>query len=76
MYRAGEKGLKKKKKIDRLRSAALVKVKYLMNTGKADDGFRIIFDGVLKDLKLSSKEVDDFIEKNRENLTRQCMEDG
>ncbi len=64
----------KKKKIDRLRSAALVKIKYLMNTGKMDEGFRIIFEGVLQDLGLKAKEVDDFIEKNKEKLTRQCME--
>lgn len=77
MLGAGEKALSKgkKKKVDRLKSASLVKVKYLLNTGKLDEGFRIIFNGVLEDLNLSEKEVDDYIEKNKEELTKQCLED-
>ena len=57
----------------RLRSAALVKFKYEMMAGKLDDGFKIIYQGVLKDLSLKRDEVDKYIEKNREELKKICM---
>lgn len=63
-----------KSKPERLRSAAMVKLKYLLSTGKLDSGFKFIFKGVLEDLKLSQEEVDEYIEQNKEELTRQCLE--
>lgn len=57
----------------RLRSAALVKLKYEMMAGKLDDGFKVIYQGVLKDLSLKQEEVDRYIEKNREELQKVCV---
>lgn len=65
-----------KSKAERLRSAAMVKVKYLLTTGKLDTGFQFIFRGVLEDLKLSEAEVDAYIEIHREVLTEQCLLGG
>jgi hypothetical protein len=50
-----------------------VKFKYEMMAGKLDDGFKIIYQGVLKDLSLKRDEVDKYIEKNREELKKICM---
>ena len=65
-----------KPKSERLRSAAIVKLKYQMVTGKMDEGFRTVFKGVLKDLSLTESEVDRYIDQNKEELTRICVEKG
>jgi hypothetical protein len=65
-----------KSKTERLRSAAIVKMKYQMVTGKMDEGFRTVFKGVLKDLSLTESEVDGYIDQNKEELTRICVEKG
>lgn len=63
----------KKSKNSRLRSAALVKLKYELLSGKLDDGFEIIYEGVLRDLSVEKSEVDKYIEKNKEELRRICI---
>jgi hypothetical protein len=63
-------------KIKRLRSAALVKLKYEMMAGKLDDGFKVIYQGVLKDLSLKQDEVDSYIEKNKEELKKLCIKNS
>ncbi len=63
-----------KPKAERIRSAAVVKMKYLLSAGKLDSGFKMIFDGVLQDLGLTEQEVDAYIESNREELTRFCLD--
>lgn len=63
-----------KPKTERLRSAAVVKMKYLLTAGKLDSGFKMIFDGVLEDLGLTEPEVDAYIESNRDELTRFCLD--
>lgn len=65
---------KEKSRQQRIRSAALVKMKYLLTTKTTDHGFEIIFRGVLSDLHISEEEVDLFIEKNREELSSICLE--
>ena len=65
---------KSKSKPDRLRSAAVVKLKYLQSTGRLDTGFQKVFTGVLNDLQLEEAEVDAYIESNREELTQLCLE--
>lgn len=65
---------KGKSKQERLRSAAVVKLKYLQNAGRLDAGFQMVFRGVLNDLQLKEAEVDAFIESNREELTQLCLE--
>jgi len=53
---------------ERLRSAAMVKVKYIMSAGKLDSGFKFIFKGVLEDLKLTEQEVDEYIAAHEQDL--------
>ena len=66
--------LRKRTKNDRLRSAAIVKLKYQMLAGSADTGFQTVFAGVLKDLKLTEEEVNRYIENNAEELKQACLE--
>ena len=65
---------KKKTKSDRLKSAAIVKLKYQMLAGSLDTGFQTVFEGVLQDLKLTEEEVDRYIEEHTEELKRACLE--
>ena len=66
---------KEKRKEERVHSAAVVKLKYRLTTGKIDKGFKLIFDGVLKDLSLKEEEVNRYIEKNLEDLQKVCLEE-
>jgi hypothetical protein len=63
-----------KTKNERLRSAAIVKLKYQMLSGKIDGGFEMVFEGVLSDLGLTEEEVDSYIESHAEELKRACLE--
>ena len=65
---------KRKTKSDRLRSAAIVKLKYHMLTGSMDTGFKTVFEGVLKDLRLTEEEVDLYIKEHAEELKKSCLE--
>jgi hypothetical protein len=63
---------KQRDKQDRLKKAAIVKVKYKLMAGKLDDGFKMIFDGVLKDLDLEESEVDGYIESHAQEIKKIC----
>ena len=65
---------KKKTRGDRLRSAAIVKLKYQLLAGSFDAGFQTVYEGVLKDLNLTEEEVDRYIEGHAEELKRACLE--
>lgn len=65
---------KRNTKGDRLKSAAIVKLKYQMLAGSMDTGFKTVFRGVLKDLNLTEEEVDRYIEDNAEELKKSCLE--
>jgi hypothetical protein len=67
---------KTKTREERLRSAAIVKLKYCMLSGKVDKGFQTIFDGVLRDLELQEDEVDRYLDQHREELFEICVEEG
>jgi hypothetical protein len=62
-----------KSKPERLRSAAIVKLKYQLLSGGMDEGFKTVYSGVLKDLSLSEEEVDRYIESNEEELRKICL---
>jgi hypothetical protein len=62
-------------KKERLRAAAIVKLKYELISGRLDEGFRTIYEGVLEDLSLSEEEVDRYIDENKEELTKFCLGD-
>jgi hypothetical protein len=57
---------------EKIKSAALMRVKYELQTGKKDDGFLMVYLGVLEDLKLKEEEVEKYIADNREELVRFC----
>ncbi len=67
---------KKRSAEERLRAAAIVKLKYELDTGRLDEAFRTIYQGVLADLGLKEPEVDRFISKNRDALLKICQNDG
>jgi hypothetical protein len=64
---------KEKSKDERLRAAAIVKLKYQLLSGGMDKGFQTVFDGVLGALSLTEDEVDTYIESNREELVGICL---
>jgi len=59
-------------KQERLRKAAVVKLKYQLLTGGYDDGFKQIFAGVLADLDLAEDEVDRYLERHRKEIENIC----
>jgi hypothetical protein len=65
---------KGKSKRERLKSAAIVKLKYQMITGTMDKGFQTVYQGVLDDLKLTAEEVERYIEDHAEELKKACLE--
>lgn len=66
--------MKKRTKNEALKSAAILKIRYTLTTGKLDDGFRQIYQGVLEDLGLTDPEVEAYIQENRASLKALCME--
>jgi len=64
---------RKKGKGERLRSAAIVKIKYKKVAGKIDEGFKEVYKGILEDLIVSEEEVDKYIERNKEELKKICQ---
>ncbi|HUU03207.1 MAG TPA: hypothetical protein VM425_17370 [Myxococcota bacterium] len=65
---------KKSDKQERLRKAAIVKMKYQLVAGKLDEGFKMIFGGVLKDLDLEETEVDGYIERHAGEIKKICSQ--
>ena len=65
---------KEKSKEKRLEGAALVKIKYQMETGVLDEAFWQIYRGVLEDLNLTEEEVEKYILANRLRLEQLCRE--
>jgi hypothetical protein len=63
-----------KTKNERLRSAAIVKMKYQMLSGTIDKGFETVYRGVLSDLGLTEEEVESYIESHAEELKQACLE--
>lgn len=65
---------KRKSKSERLRSAAIVKLRYQMLSGTMDKGFNTVYQGVLSDLGLTEDEVEKYIEAHTEELKKACLE--
>ena len=76
MSPAGPSRSRGKSREQRLRSAAIVKLKYAMLSGKLDKGFQTIFEGVLRDLELRADEVDAYLDAHREELYKICVDEG
>ena len=65
---------KRKSRSERLKSAAIVKLKYQMLSGTMDRGFNTVYQGVLSDLGLTEDEVEKYIEAHAEELKKTCLE--
>ena len=65
---------KKKSRSERLKSAAIVRLKYQMLSGTMDKGFKTVYQGVLSDLGLTEEEVEKYIEAHTEELKKACLE--
>ena len=65
---------KRKSRSERLRSAAIVKLKDQMLSGTMDKGFKTVYQGVLSDLGLTEDEVEKYIEAHIEELKKACLE--
>ena len=63
---------KKIEKQERLKRAAIVKMKYQIMAGKLDDGFKTVYEGVLQDLELDESEVDEYIASHEPELKGIC----
>jgi hypothetical protein len=56
---------KQKTKAERLFSAAVLRRGFELQDGEYKEGFRFVYEGVLRDLGLEEREVDEYLEKHR-----------
>jgi hypothetical protein len=59
---------KAKTKDERLFSAAVLRRAFQLQDGQYKEGFRFVYEGVLRDLDLEEGEVEAFLEANRERV--------
>lgn len=57
---------KPKTKEERLFSAAVLRASFELQDGRYREGFRFVYEGVLRDLGLEEAEVEEYLAKNRE----------
>jgi hypothetical protein len=57
---------KPKTKAEKLFSAAVVRRSFELQEGRYREGFRFVYEGVLRDLGLEEKEVEEYLEKHRQ----------
>lgn len=56
---------KPKTKAERLFSAAVLRRGFELQDGQYEQGFRFVYEGVLRDLDLEEREVDEYLAKHR-----------
>lgn len=56
------------RKKDPLFGAAVLKLSFMLREGENEEGFRFVYEGVLRDLGVTEEEVDAYLEKNREKV--------
>lgn len=54
------------KRKDPLFGAAVLKLSFMLREGENEEGFRFVYEGVLRDLGVTEDEVDAYLEENRE----------
>jgi hypothetical protein len=59
---------KPKTRAERLFSAAVVRRSFELQEGRYREGFRFVYEGVLRDLELDEKEVDEYLASHREEV--------
>jgi hypothetical protein len=57
---------KPKTRAEKLFSAAVVRRSFELQEGRYREGFRFVYEGVLRDLGLEEKEVEEYLEKHRQ----------
>lgn len=66
----------KKNNKDPCYGAAIIKLSFANKSKTEQLKYKIIYNGVLKDLNITDKEVERYIIKNRKELVRICRERG
>jgi hypothetical protein len=56
------------KRRDPLFGAAVLKLSFMLREGENEEGFRFVYEGVLRDLGVTEEEVDAYLEENRERV--------
>jgi hypothetical protein len=56
---------KPRTKAERLFSAAVLRRGFELQDGAYREGFRFVYEGVLRDLELEEREVEEYLEKHR-----------
>lgn len=56
---------REKTRQERLFSAAVLRVSFELQDGQYKDGFRFVYEGVLRDLDLEEKDVDAYLAEHR-----------
>jgi hypothetical protein len=59
---------KPKTRAERLFSAAVVRRSFELQEGRYREGFRFVYEGVLRDLELDEKDVDEYLARHREEV--------
>jgi hypothetical protein len=57
-----------KTKAERLFSAAVVRRSFELQEGRYQEGFRFVYEGVLRDLRLEESEVDEYLAAHRDEV--------
>jgi hypothetical protein len=53
---------------DKLFSAAVLRRSFELQEGRYQEGFRFVYEGVLRDLGIQEKDVDEYLAKHREEV--------
>jgi hypothetical protein len=59
---------KPKTRTERLFSAAVVRRSFELQEGRYREGFRFVYEGVLRDLELEDSEVEQYLAKHRDEI--------
>jgi len=59
-----------KTKAERLFSAAVVRRSFELQEGRYQEGFRFVYEGVLRDLGLEDREVEEFLAAHRDEIEK------
>jgi hypothetical protein len=59
---------KPKTRAERLFSAAVVRRSFELQEGRYREGFRFVYEGVLRDLELEDSEVEQYLAKHRDEI--------
>ena len=59
-----------KTKEERLFSAAVLRASFELQEGRYREGFRFVYEGVLRDLGLEEQEVEEYLAANREAVRK------